>query len=180
MSIKIDYKKNLSNKKLANLVLFSDEKYNLSSLKKHVKSSEYSFISDLLKTKDLKQKILTFDISSKKKIVIVSLEKNLSNSKIENLGAKFYIKFKDLKQKEFVFNSDTIQNKSKNLIGYFLHGLKLKSYTFDKYKTKKNQNNFSIYIDGNNKPTLKDQIKFNAIEEGTFYTRDLVSEPGNV
>ena len=180
MSIKIDYKNNLSNKKLANLVLFSDEKFNISSLKKYLKSSEYSFISDLLKTKDLKQKILSFDISSKKKIILVSLEKNLSDSKVENLGAKFYEKFKDLKQREFVLNSDTIPNKSKNLIGYFLHGLKLKSYKFDKYKTKKNKSNLSIYVYGNNKPSLKDQIKFNAIEEGTFYTRDLVSEPGNI
>ena len=38
--------------------------------------------------------------------------------------------------------------KSKKMIGYFLHGLKLKSYTFDKYKTKKNKNNLSIYITG--------------------------------
>ena len=27
---------------------------------------------------------------------------------------------------------------------------------------------------------LKDQLNFKAIEEGTFYARDLVSEPGNV
>ena len=26
----------------------------------------------------------------------------------------------------------------------------------------------------------KDQIKFKALEEGTFYARDLVSEPGNI
>ena len=26
----------------------------------------------------------------------------------------------------------------------------------------------------------KDQVKFKAIENGTFYTRDLVSEPGNI
>ena len=25
-----------------------------------------------------------------------------------------------------------------------------------------------------------DQIKFRSIEEGAFYTRDLVSEPGNI
>ena len=180
MSISINYKKNRITKNPSNIVLFVDEKFNTSGLKKFLKNSEYAFISDLLKTKNLKQKILTFDINSKKKIILVSLEKNLSDSKVENLGAKFYDKFKDLKQNEFVFNSDTIPNKLKNLIGYFLHGLKLKSYAFHKYKTKKNKNNISIYISGNNKPSLKDQIKFHAIEEGTFYTRDLVSEPGNI
>ena len=31
-----------------------------------------------------------------------------------------------------------------------------------------------------NIPSSKDQLKFKALEEGTFYARDLVSEPGNV
>jgi Leucyl aminopeptidase len=35
-------------------------------------------------------------------------------------------------------------------------------------------------VTGKNIPSTKDQIKFDAIEKGTFYTRDLVSEPGNV
>ena len=80
--------------------------------------------------------------------------------------------------KKFILNSDSLPNKLNNLIGYFLHGLKLKSYIFEKYKTKKNKN---IYFSNWKKyPIKKDQIKFKAIEEGTFYTRDLVSEPGNI
>ena len=31
-----------------------------------------------------------------------------------------------------------------------------------------------------NKPSTQNQLKFKALEEGTFYARDLVSEPGNV
>ena len=31
-----------------------------------------------------------------------------------------------------------------------------------------------------NKPSEKEQLKFKALEEGTFYARDLVSEPGNI
>ena len=39
----------------------------------------------------------------------------------------------------------------------------------------------STNIFGNkNKPSPKQQLKFKAIEEGTFNTRDLVSEPGNI
>ena len=179
MSIKINYK-NSPSKTSSNLVLFVDEKFNVLSLKKHISSSEYSFINDLIKTKDYKKKILTFDISSKRKIILVSSKKNSTGSIVENLGAKFYDLFKDSKLKDFNINSNTCSDLTKNFIGYFLHGLKLKSYTFEKYKTKKNNKNILITVFGKNKPLLKDQTKFKAIEEGTFFTRDLVSEPGNV
>ncbi len=179
MSIKINYK-NSPSKTSSNYVLFVDEKFNVLSLKKHISSSEYSFINDLIKTKDNKKKILTFDVSSKRKIILVSSKKNPTGSTIENLGAKFYDFFKDSKLNDFNINSETCVDRTKNFIGYFLHGLKLKSYIFDKYKTKKNNKNISITVFGKNKPNLKDQIKFKAIEEGTFFTRDLVSEPGNI
>merc|ERR1712159_294899 len=65
-------------------------------------------------------------------------------------------------------------------MGNFLHGIRLKSYSFEKYKTKKNKKNILIIVTGKNKPSSRDQLKFKAIEEGTFYTRDLVSEPGNI
>ena len=127
-----------------------------------------------------KKKIVTFEISSKKKIILISLKKNATSSDFENLGGEFYNLFKGEKSDQYFLNSDTITNKTTNNIGYFLHGLKLKSYKFDKYKTKKNTNNFSIVVTGKNKPMVSDQIKFKAIEDGTFYTRDLVSEPGNI
>ena len=180
MSIKINYKKGLSKKNSSNLILFVDEKFNLSGLKKYLTISEYSYISDLLKTQDVKKEILSFDFSSKKKIILVSLKKNLKYSEIENLGAKFYETFKSLKQTEFSLNSDTASGNFKDIIGYFLHGLKLKSYSFEKYKTKKNKKITQITIFGKNIPSINDQIKFRAIEEGTFYSRDLVSEPGNI
>ena len=66
-------------------------------------------------------------------------------------------------------------------MGHFLHGLKLKSYKFNKYKTKKETRLISITCIGNkNRPSSQIQLKFKALEEGTFYARDLVSEPGNI
>ena len=56
------------------------------------------------------------------------------------------INLKNLKQSEFILNSDTVSNKSKNFIGYFLHGLKLKSYKFEKYKTKKKKKIFQFIL----------------------------------
>ena len=59
--------------------------------------------------------------------------------------------------------------------------MKLKSYKFNKYKTKKNTRIISVNVVGSkNKPSAKHQLKFKALEQGTFFARDLVSEPGNV
>ena len=180
MSVIINYKASFFKKNSPNIILFSDENFNISGLKKNILNSDYSFISDLIKTKDKKDKILSFDISSKRKIILVSLKKNIKNFEIENLGAKFYDLFKENKQNEYNLNSDTLPSKLNNLLGHFLHGIKLKSYIFEKYKTKKSKKKISIIVTGKNKPSFKDQLKFKAIEEGTFYTRDLVSEPGNI
>ena len=162
------------------IILFVDENFNISSLKKSISNSDYSYISDLLKTRDSKKKIVTFDINSKRKIILVSLSKDLTISEVENLGADCYKIIKESKKLNFFVNSDTVMKKSKNFVGYFLHGLKLKSYLFDKYKSEKTNKDIIINIFGKNIPSLNDQVKFKAIEEGTFYARDLVSEPGNV
>ena len=138
MNIKVNFKKQVFSKFNANLILFANEKFNITGLKNHISKSEYSYISDLLNKKDTKKKIVTFDISSKKKIILVSLKRNLTDSDAENLGAKCYVILNDLKETQYIANSDTIPNEFKNIIGHFLHGIKLKSYKFEKYKTKKN------------------------------------------
>ena len=62
-----------------------------------------------------------------------------------------------------------------------MHGIKLKSYEFNIYKSKKNKKSVSINLIGNkNKLSAQHQLKFKALEEGTFFARDLVSEPGNI
>ena len=66
MSIKINYKTSNFKKPSSNLVFFTDEKFNISTLKKFISSSEYSYIYDLLKTSNLKNDLLVFEISSKK------------------------------------------------------------------------------------------------------------------
>ena len=42
----------------------------------------------------------------------------------------------------YLINSDSIKSKNENFLGYFLHGLKLKSYKFNIYKTKKNKKTY--------------------------------------
>ena len=181
MTVRLDYSKKTSNNLSSNLVLFCDEKLNTNGLKKYLSNSEFSYINDLLKTIDLKKNLFVFDVNSKKKIVLVSIKKNIKTSDVENLGAEFYKKINHGKNSEYYIISDSVVGKNDNFLGHFLHGLKLKSYEFDKYKTKKNTRFISINIIGNkNKPSNQNQLRFKALEEGTFYARDLVSEPGNV
>jgi len=181
MSIQIKYENSGSKKSSGNLVLFTDEKFNISNLKKHIPSSEFFYINDLLKNSDLKKNLFIFEVSSKKKIVLVSIKNSLETSDIENLGAEFYGHLKHEKKSEYFFNSDTINSKYENFIGYFLHGLKLKSYEFNLYKSKKEKKLILINVVGRkNKATIQNELRFRAIEEGTFFARDLVSEPPNV
>ena len=181
MPIQINLKKNTIKKPINNLVLFSDQKFSTNHIKKYISSNELSYIDDLLKISDLEKKILVFELSSKKKVILISIKKNLKSSDIENLGAEFYGRIDQDKKEDYYINTDSVNTTHENFIGYFLHGLKLKSYKFNKYKTKKQTKFISINVVGNkNKPTLQTQLKFKALEEGTFYARDLVSEPGNV
>ena len=181
MTIQINYKTSNSKKVSSNLVLFVDEKFNISGLKKHISNSEFSYISDLLKNSDLKKSLLVFEINSKKTIFLVSIKKDIKTSDIENLGAKFHSYINYDKQNDYFINSDTASSKIENFVGYFLHGIKLKSYEFNIYKSKKNKKIISINVIGNkNRISTQDQLRFKALEEGTFFARDLVSEPGNV
>ena len=181
MSIQINYKNDNFTKHSTNLVLFVDENFNINGLKKHLSNSEFSYISDLLKNSDTKRDLLFFEINSKKTIFLVSVKKDLKTSDIENLGAKFHGYINYDKKNDYLVNSDTLNSKIENSVGYFLHGLKLKSYEFNIYKSKKDKRVIYINVTGKkNKISVQNQLRFKALEEGTFFARDLVSEPGNI
>ena len=181
MSIKINYSNKVSDKSLTNIVLFTDEKFNIGNLKRYISNPEFSYISDLLKNSDLKKDLLFFEINSKKKIFLVSIKNNLKTSDIENLGAKFHSYIDYNRKNDYFINSDTINSKIENFVGYFLHGLKLKSYEFNIYKSKKDKRVVSVDVFGTkNKISAQNQLRFKALEEGSFFARDLVSEPGNI
>ena len=67
MSVKINYLKKTNSKNSSNQIFFTDEKFNISGLKKFLNIKDFSYINDLLKTNDLKKNLLDFEISSKKK-----------------------------------------------------------------------------------------------------------------
>ena len=123
MTVQINYKNSGLKNIISNLVLFVGENFDISGLKKNISNTEYSYISDLLKTSDLKKDLLFFQINSKKTIFLISIKKDLKASDIENLGAKFHGYINYDKKNDYLVNSDTINSKIENFVGYFLHGL---------------------------------------------------------
>ena len=181
MSVQINYKNTVLKQNEQNLILFVDEKFNISSLKKSISTTEYSYISELLKNSDLKKDIYSFEINSKKTIFLISIRKNFKTCDVEKLGAKFHEHINYDKKIDYVVYPETVNTKVENFIGHFVHGLKLKSYEFNIYKSKKKKRIVSInVIENKNKKSTQNKLRFKALEEGIYYTRDLVSEPGNV
>ena len=137
MTIKIEYQNKDLKKISSNLVIFVDEKFNIGNIKKFVSNDEFYYIADLIKVTNLKKKLIVFEISSKKKIILISIKKNLKTSDFENLGAEFYSCINQGKNTDYSINGDSIKANNQNFIGFFLHGMKLKSYQLTAFYLKK-------------------------------------------
>jgi len=176
MKIKINNIKKVNSTELSNLVLFVKDKFETKSLKLFLTREEINYTDQILKKKNLQKQIITFDLSSKKSIILVKINEKINE---ENLGAEFYTFIKENSFKNVTISSESSKIFNKNFLDNFIHGIKLKSYEFNIYKSKKNEKLISINL--LNKDNVKiNEIKYNAIETGTNFARDLVSEPPNV
>tara|TARA_B100000579_G_scaffold432658_1_gene449889 strand:+ start:80 stop:1531 length:1452 start_codon:yes stop_codon:yes gene_type:complete len=130
-------------------------------------------------SKSNKSEILSFDLSQKQKCFLFIIKKNLETYEINNLGATFK---NNIKSEKNIKNINIFANNvSEEIITEFAYGFELKSYNFDKYKSKKNNINQKIELTVKNTNSLKSKYKnFSSIKEGVFMARDLVSEPPNV
>ena len=135
-----------------------------------------SFIKKIPKKQ--KKNIITFDLSENQKCYLVIIKKS-KTFEINNLGGQLKSIFaneKDAKELNFFGNS-----KSENTINEFAYGFALKSYNFNKYKSKKNLNKQTLSIMSSEFKNLKTKYNYlNSTKEGVFLARDLVSEPPNV
>ena len=79
MSVKINYSTKINKTLSNNSVMFVDEKFSLKNIQKFISKDEFSYINDLLKISDLKKNNI-FEISSKKKIILISIKKDFTIS----------------------------------------------------------------------------------------------------
>ena len=185
MSIKISYKKGIVEKSIKNYVLFSDENFKVNGLKKLPLAKSSNEIKKTIETNKSKKKdFISFNINSRQKIILIKIENNQTSTDNEKKGANFYNFLKSNLQTNLTFfDSNILETQTKNriFIEEFLHGMQLKSYEFNKYKTKKEIVVFNIDIIYKRKlPAKPKNNRFMSILAGTNFTKDLVSEPGNI
>ena len=185
MSIKISLKTNISEKQIRNFVLFSDNEFKIHGLAQLALAKNSVFINKIIslnKSKD--KKFLIFNLNSYQKVILIKLENIKSSIEIEKSGAEFYEFIKTNLLFDLTFLENNIQgfNKyNKNLLDEFLHGIKLKSYEFNKYKSKNKITKFNFEIlNKNKKINLNRNKRYDSLVDGINLTKDLVSEPGNI
>ncbi len=185
MSIKISHKNQISEKLIKNYVLFSNEDFKINGLNKLLLSKQSNQINrTIYYNKSKKKQFIIFNHGPDQKIILIKIKKDQTSTENEKKGANFYNFAKSNLLTNLTFfdsNINETQSKNKNFIEEFLHGMQLKSYDFNKYKTKKEVTDMNINIIFRKKIPIKTKNnRFISLLEGTNFTKDLVSEPGNI
>ena len=185
MSIKISIKNTSNFKSVKNHVFFTNQNFRIPEITKLQISKFSNFVSKSLDSKNIDNKnFLSLDINASQKIILIKMKNNQSPLEIEKIGAHFYMYLKLNSYSKITFyeqNIRTISPKNKFFFDQFAQGLQLKSYEFNKYKSKSKEKNFEIEIINKNKYfQFKKNNKYKSLLEGINLTKDLVSEPGNI
>ena len=182
MSLKIKYLdgKKSSNK---NRAIFVHPDTKMSDFKGEFDNKiNQKLVNFLKKNKNTKDnKIISLNEDFDQKLIMIFLGKENDELDSEKVGAKFFDFVKNNEVNDIYIKTPLFENsKKKYKINYnsFVHGAELKSYEFNLYKTKKNKKIINFIID---KINISQKIKkLNPILSGINFTRDLVSEPGNI
>ncbi len=139
MTVQVLYKNKAKSSNIGAMVLFSEDKFQIKNTGGYLSKNQRSYVEKILKTKrNTKENIISFNLNEKTNLILISLKRNLKGSDVENLGAEFYNFAKKNSFKDLTIINESIKSKpGKDFIGRFLHGLKLKSYEFNLYKSKK-------------------------------------------
>ena len=171
--------------------VFVTDKYTYSNknniLSNRVIQKINSFLK-VLKVKSKEEEISFFDIADQQKCFIIKVKNKYENYYPEEIGGKFFSQLKQLKIINTIdLYSDSLNQDKEKLAKFFsefIFGFNLKSYTFNKYKTlnkEKINKKINFKIITSHKKKIENNYKYyDAIKQGVFLTRDLVSEPPNV
>ena len=140
MSIKISLKSNINYKETRNLVLFCDENFKINNFDKlPIKQNSNEIRKTINMHLSNKKDILLFNINSTQRLILLKIKDKFSSLDIEKKGAEFFNFIKSnliLNINFFDQNFKNYHKKNANFFYDFIQGIQLKSYEFNKYKTK--------------------------------------------
>jgi leucyl aminopeptidase len=186
MTLELKLAKSVVKGKPTYFALFLDNSFNLGEftdpdLKKNL--DLFKKTSKFIRTEKKDFEILT--IRSEKKVLLINYLSNKNNKEKEiKFGAKFYdyLKLNDISLINFdAKNISSLSNTTINYFDNFIHGIELKAFCFDKYKNKKNKTLKINLISKKNKIfNINKKSKLKSLVQGVNFTKELVSEPGNI
>ena len=160
------------------LVFFVSEKLSFETNTKNVSPIILNKIKAYLKVlkykKKGKEKIVSFDLSEENKALFVIVKNNPTSGIFRELGAEFFSFLKNNKIYKINLYADSLKStniKEKNNvdpISNFIHGFKLKSYSFDKYKTDHKKNFYSFKIISPEKKILNSILNISQLKQVYF------------
>ena len=174
MPIKINVKKSVNDSAIKNYILFSDEKFKINSLNRLSLGRFSGTLNKMINLNSSKKKeILILNLNPTQRVIIIKLKNDQSSLYLEKKGAEFFdfIKSNSILSSTFLEdNYLSMLRKNQYFIDEFIHGIKLKSYTFNKYKTKKELENYEINISIKNKKFIYNKnIRFESLIDGVLY-----------
>jgi len=174
MNIKVNFTVKLSKGKAVNEIVFVKDK----KVKNNVLNS---ILKSVLDNQLFQDQLFIQREYNNTNYIFINCKKLSMSSDYENIGSKLF----DYLKKNKIENSYIDISKidiSHVQLEKAIHGAKLKSYNFNIYKSN-NKKNKNINLNVVGKQTVKSNIlrkKLDALLDGVFFTRDLVSEPGNI
>ena len=183
MAVSYTYLNKIDQKNTKNFVFFSDENFKILNFK-NLDLKDFRKVNNLIENnKDKKKNLLHLNLDDKKNLILVKIKKNQKTLDNEKQGASFFdfLNSNSIYNLTFVDTNFLDKSLNHNLIEEFFHGIELKSYEFKKYKSKKEIKNFKFNIFSKNKKFRLDKTKkYKSLISGINFTKELVSEPGNV
>ncbi len=174
MKLKVNFIRKLAKAKTVNELVFVKNK-------KIKNKNLNSILQSILDNELFKEQLFTLKEYKNSNYIFVNCKNSSLSFEYENIGSKLFEYLKNNKLENSFIDTNRV-NISNIQLEKIIHGAKLKSYKFDIYKSKNKKNkNITLNIVG--KQMVKSNTlrkKLDAILEGVFFTRDLVSEPGNI
>ena len=174
MKLKVNFVTKLPKAKTENEVIFVKNQ-NLKN--KNLKP----ILKFVLESKLFQEELFIQKEYNKRNYIFINCRKLTLSSDYENIGSKLFDYLNNSKIENSYIDIGKVDINNIQL-EKILHGVKLKSYSFDIYKSNNKKNktiNLNIVGTQTNKSIIL-RKKLNALLQGVFFARDLVSEPPNV